>query len=352
MSDNKSIGKFLNQLRNLEGAVNPEYNPFENVIRSGSPSLNWIYGKGMGLPLGFSEILFGPPKSGKSLLTYMKAGDLHKNDPEAVVIKFNTEMREAGQLAPYWGIDPERYIAFDVNEPELIFNRLTNDILPMIQAGLPVKYIIIDSIQGIQGIKEMNSGDINQHLIGDHAQTVQKGLKQILPMLRRHKIALTCTAHVRANVDIGPGGKGPATKMGGAWALKHFAEYFVSVNRAAAQEDKVDIAGQKFEKEDAKDLRGNKEQYGHKIWVKMEESSVGVAGRAGQFTLSYDQGLINTDEEIFKLGAAHGLIDQAGAFFTINREKFQGRAKAAMALRESPKLQAYIMDVIAEQNRG
>jgi len=350
MSKDKGAGKFLAQLRSMEGAVDPVYNPFSHVVRSGSPSLDWIYGKGMGLPLGFSEILFGPPKSGKSLLTYMKAGNLHKNDPEAIVIKFNTEMREAGQLAPYWGIDPERYIAFDVNEPELIFNRLTNDILPMIQAGLPVKYIIIDSIQGIQGIKEMNSGDINQHLIGDHAITIQKGLKQILPMLRRYKIALTCTAHVRANVDLQ--GRGPDTKMGGAWALKHFAEYFVSVNRAGAQEDKLDIAGQKFEKEDKKDLRGNKEQYGHKIWVKMEESSVGVAGRAGQFTLSYDQGLINTDEEIFKLGAAHGLVDQSGAYFTINGEKFQGRAKAALALRDSPQLQASIMDIIAEQNKG
>jgi recombination protein RecA len=351
MSKNNS-SKFLSQLRNMEGAVDKDYNPFDNVIRSGSPSLDWIYGKGMGLPLGFSEILFGPPKSGKSLLTYMKAGNLHQNDPEAIVIKFNTEMREAGQIAPYWGIDPERYIAFDVNEPELIFNRLTQDILPMVQGGLPVKYIIIDSIQGIQGLKEMNSGDVTQHLIGDHAQTVQKGLKQILPMIRRQKIALTCTAHVRANVDIGPGGKGPETKMGGAWALKHFAEYFVSVNRAAAKDDKVDIAGEKFETDDTKDLRGNKEQTGHKIWVKMEESSVGVAGRAGQFTLSYENGLINTDEEIFKLGAAHGLIDQAGAYYTINGEKFQGKAKAAMALREDLKLQNYIMDEIRKRNKG
>jgi len=351
MSKTTGAGKFLNQLRKMEGAVNPEYNPFEHVVRSGSPSLDWIYGKGMGLPLGFSEILFGPPKSGKSLLTYMKAGELHRADPEAIVIKFNTEMREAGQLAPYWGIDPERYIAFDVNEPEMIFNRLTNDILPMIQEGLPVKYIIIDSIQGIQGIKEQNSGDISQHLIGDHAQTVQKGLKQILPMLRRHKIALTCTAHVRANVDIGPGGKGPATKMGGAWALKHFAEYFVSVNRVTGSEQ-LDISGKKFESEDTKDLRGNKEKVGHKIWVKMEESSVGVAGRAGQFTLSYEEGLINTDEEIFRLASAHGLVDQAGAYFTINGESYQGRAKAAAAFKANPSLAEGIIKIIAEKNKG
>ena len=344
--------KFLAQLRKMEGAVDTDHNPFESGIKSGSPSLDWIYGKGMALPFGYSEILFGPPKSGKSLLTYMKAGNLHRNDPEAIVIKFNTEMREAGQLAPYWGIDPERYVAFDVNEPEMIFNRLTNDILPMIQAGLKVKYIIIDSIQGIQGLKEAAAANVAQHLIGDHAQTIQKGLKQILPMLRRHKIALTCTAHVRANVDIGPGGKGPATKMGGAWALKHFAEYFVSVNRATAKDDKTDIAGKEYRSDDTKDLRGNKELFGHKIWVKMEESSVGVSGRAGQFTLSYDEGLINTDEEIFKLGAAHGLIDQAGAFFTINGEKFQGRAKAAAALKDNPDLQAYIMDTITEKNKG
>jgi len=351
MSKASGAGKFLNQLRKMEGAVDPEYNPFEHGIKSGSPSLDWIYGKGMALPFGYSEILFGPPKSGKSLLTYMKAGQLHKDDPEAVVIKFNTEMREAGQLSPYWGIDPERYIAFDVNEPELIFNRLTKDILPMIADGLKVKYIIIDSIQGVQGIKEMNSGDIGQHLIGDHAQTIQKGLKMILPMLRKYKIALTCTAHVRANVDIGPGGKGPATKMGGAWALKHFAEYFVSVNRVTGSEQ-LDISGKKFESEETKDLRGNKEKVGHKIWVKMEESSVGVAGRAGQFTLSYDEGLINTDEEVFRLASSHGLVEQAGAYFIINGNSYQGRAKAAAAFKDDPSLAAAVMDKISEKNKG
>merc|ERR1712146_432720 len=101
---------------------------------------------------------------------------------------------------------------------------------------------IIDSIAGIQGIKALNSGDVNQHLVGDHAQTIQKGLKQILPMIRRHNIALTLTNHVRANINT-TGGHAPETKMSGAWYLKHFAEYFIEVKRAKAADDKKDITG-------------------------------------------------------------------------------------------------------------
>ncbi len=61
----------LNNLRKLAGSVSYDYDPLlsDNCLRSSSPSVNWVFGhKGHGLPLGFSMILFGPPKGGKSIL--------------------------------------------------------------------------------------------------------------------------------------------------------------------------------------------------------------------------------------------------------------------------------------------
>ncbi len=119
---------WLSKLQKLEGACNAEYNTFAYVLRSPSPSLNFIFGKTHGLPLGFSAVLYGPPKGGKSIICNAFIGQLHKDDPNALAIKFNTELRELGQLtkeqADLFGIDRERYMAFDVNAPDLIFDRI------------------------------------------------------------------------------------------------------------------------------------------------------------------------------------------------------------------------------------
>ena len=63
----------MKQLNKMEGAIDSEYNPFapQNVLRSPSPSLNWIFGQGSGLPFGYSAIFYGPPKGGKSLSSYL-----------------------------------------------------------------------------------------------------------------------------------------------------------------------------------------------------------------------------------------------------------------------------------------
>lgn len=336
----------MKQLNKMEGAVDKEYNPFapENVLKSTSPSLNWIFGKGSGIPFGYGCILYGPPKSGKSLVSNLFAGALHAQDPEAMCIKFNTEMREAGQMEDYWGIDQDRYMAYDVNEPELIFDRIKNEILPMVQDGMPLKLIIIDSLQGIQGVKESNRDSVTNHLMGDHAKTIQDGLKAILPTIRRHKIALICCAHIRGNLDAGM--YGPKEKMAGGWAQKHFFEYFVEVKRDGS-------AASKIENDEVKDFRGKKEMAGHKIYVKMAESSVGVAGRSGQFTLNYDQGLVNTGEEIATLAKSLGLVEMPNnRTYIVGDKKYTSKADFNKALEQDLELQKELLDKVYARDAG
>jgi len=340
------MSKWMKQLKNMEGAVDKEYNPFapENVLRTKSPSLNWIYGKGAGLPFGYSTILFGPPKSGKSLLSNLYVGNLHQTDKEAVAIKFNTEMREEGQTADYWGIDQDRYMAFNVNTPELVFDRIAGEITQMVQDGMPLKLLIIDSLQGMQGMREAAADSITNHQIGDHALMVQKGLKRILPLIRKHRIAFICTAHIRANLDAGM--YGPKDKMAGSWAMKHFFEYFIEVKRDGSKEGKADELGNALEDADIKDFRGNKERVGHKIYVRMDDSSVGVAGRSGEFTLSYKDGLINTHEEVFLMAKNLGLVEQPNnRTYIFDGNSYSSKKDFLTALKDSPEMQNKVIDL-------
>jgi hypothetical protein len=301
--------KWMKQLNKMDGAVDREYDPYlpENVIQTISPSINWIFSKSAGLPFMEFMLLWGPPKAGKSVVSDAFVSALHAKDPTAMAMKFDTELREMGHKEEFWGIDESRYPVFNVNEPALIFDRLTKDVFPMVEQGMPLKLIIIDSLQGIQGIKAANADSVTNHQMGDHAMTIQKGLMAIMPFLRRHKISLIATAHIRGNLDAGM--YGPKEKMAGGWHQKHAFEYFVKVTRDNSAGGKADALGNALESE-LKDFKGKNEKTGHKIYVEMTESSRGVAGRSGQITFDYNRGIVNTEEEIFELAKNLNLVER------------------------------------------
>jgi RecA/RadA recombinase len=261
--------KWMKQLQSLDGAVDTSEKL--EMLRSPSPSLNWIFGKNGGMPLGSSTVFYGPQKSGKSLASYLYAGNVHQNDPEAMVVRFDTEMRSMFQARGNWGIDYDRFMSFDTNNPVEVFDQISGPINDMVKSGMPLKLIIIDSMTALAGLREQDADSIAKMQMGDRAAAVTKGLKQILPMIRRNKIALITTAHMRANFDAGL--YGPKEKAALSWAEKHFFEHFVEVKRDGSKEGKQDILGNALEKDDVKDFRGNKEITGHKIYVKMAENS-------------------------------------------------------------------------------
>ena len=346
------MSDWMKQLNKMEGAVDLEYNPFAlgNVVKSPSPYLNWVFGKGSGLPFGYSAIFYGPPKSGKSLAAYLMAAGLHAQDKEGIVIKFNTEMREGAQLGENWGLDPKRYQAYDVNDARMIFDRIKYDFEPLLQQGMPVKVIIIDSLKGIVGIKEGDRESIGDHLIGDHAITVQDGLKSILPIIRKYKIALICTEHIRANQDAGKYGK--KEKMAGGWAEKHFFEYFLEVKRDGSAESYKSATGEAFEKETV-DARGNKERTGHKIYVRMDDSSVGVSNRSGIITFSYEKGLINTEDEIFELVKNMNLVERPNnRTYIVKDLKFSSKEDFVVAIRDNKDLRQSLLESIYSKDKA
>jgi len=348
------MSNWMKKLGKLEGAVSSDYNPYAegNILRSTSPSLNEIFGKGCGLPFGFTAISYGAPKAGKSLIANSFVAGLHRDYPEAIAIKFNTEMREAAQTGAFmkmWGIDSDRYQGLDVNEPQFIFDHITGPLTDMVGEGMPLKLIIIDSMEGIEGVKAANKESILGHTIGDHALTIGEGLKRILPFIRRNKIAVICTSHVRANIGGGP--HGPKTKMAGGYAQKHWFEYYIEVKRAGAAEDKKDLAGNAFEDKGKKDFKRNNELTGHKVWTKMSQSSNGVAGRSGQFTFDYDSGIINQNEEIYKLACNYGIIEKPNNITHIlEGESFKGKVAMAKHLAENPEAAQNLLKKVYEKN--
>lgn len=346
-----SKNKWMKELNKMEGAVDREYDPYlpENTIQTISPSLNWVFSKSAGLSFMEFLLLWGPPKAGKSIVSDSFVSALHAKDSEAMAMKFDTELREMGHKEKFWNIDEDRYPVHNVNEPQFIFDRLTKDIFPMVEQGMPLKLLIIDSLQGIQGVKAANAESVTSHQMGDHAMTIQKGLMAISPFLRRHKIALIATAHVRGNLDAGM--YGPKEKMAGGWHQKHSFEYFLKVTRDNSADGKKDALGNNLEN-DVKDFKDKAERTAHKIYVEMTESSRGVAGRSGQFTFDYNKGIVNTEEEILKLADRMGFVEKPNnKTYIIDGNSFTGKEKILTEIRDNPKMQKLLLDKIYSKTK-
>lgn len=346
----KTTNKWAKMLSDYEDVIDTSVDGFseDNVIKSSSPYINWTFAnKSHGLPKGAGILLSGPPKAGKSFISKSFVAAVQKANPECVTLEINTEMRGRWADGTIQGVDKDRHIVKETNDPEKIFDFIKNDVQGMLQDGMPLGLVIIDSLSGIQGIKRQNADGVGQHLMGDQALTLGIGLDMIIPIFRKYNIPWIATAQVRANLDAGP--HGPKFKTQASNKTLHSLEYFLNVRRATAADDKVDIGGNKFEDDTIKDARGNKELTGHKIYVTMEQSSLGTAGRAGIITIDYDKGIVNQHEELFLMGYNTGVIKREGTSKYVYKDfSVIGKANFAKAIQDNQELADSILkDVMA-----
>lgn len=345
----KSALKALNKLKNLEGAVRERFDPWQpsNLLRSSSPGVNWIFGKTWGFPRGYSMLLWGIAKSGKSLLSYDFAGNFHKTNPAGVVLKFDTEQRDEGQLdeagADRFGIDLERWVVFRGNRPENVWDRIRKEVPAVIQEGLDVGLIIVDSISEIQGRREANNDSVNDMTIGDQALTNQIGLRSILDVQRANKIGLILIGHAQAEMDPWKARKNK-TRPGVAGGVLHHTEFHLNVERNETKTGNQDELEQSFTDDSKKGFDEKGETTGHKVRVWLQSSTFGCNNRVAEFTLDYQKGIINQHEEVFRLGTRWGVIQRPNAMtYQIGEDKFVGKPACLKALAESKELQQKII---------
>ena len=349
---------WLQQLNKYEDVVDRSYDPHKHVVRCASPSINFMFGKGHGLPFGLTAAIGGPPKGGKTVLCKSFTGQLHRDYPDALAVKFNTEFREQAQATPeedqyMWGIDPDRFRSYETNNPIEIFDRIDTDFAALCQEGMPLKLIIIDSITGIQGRRDMNATTVETQQIGDLALTLQTGLKRILPVIRKHKIALILTCHIRAEMDQLEQKRGNKVRMAMPLGVEHVAEYKIFIEPNRNVEGRKNLAGEEFKDASLKDLGDNSEQTGHKIKARMKDSSCGPKGRLGEFTIDYRKGHIDIHEEVFLLGCARGVINRPNnVTYQFGDQDFRGKPAILEALRNSDVMQAAIVDEIRKRDQA
>jgi len=352
------MGKnWMTQLFKLEGAVTSDKDPHDNVIRSHSPSVNLTFGRGHGLPYGLSLALGGAPRSGKTLLSLDMAGWLHQHDKEAIVLRFDTEFRTSAQGTPrdrarIWGIDPDRFLSIETNSPMDIFDSIENSIAAQCQEGMPLRLVIIDSINGIKGRRSMNQDSIETQNIGDEALTLGAGFRRILGVQRKYGFAVILTCQIRAQMDQLEIKRGNKLRLSMPFAVQHYAEYHMSVEKDRNVTGRTDLAGNEFRDEEAGDIEGKGDQTGHKIRARMLDNSCGPKGRLASFTIDYTKGVINQFEEIAVLAINRGILERPNNLtYVFGERKWAGKPSLLDAIKNDQTLQEELMNEIFSQDK-
>ncbi len=65
-----AANNFLSQLRKDAKKINLTSGVEQWFAQTKSPALNYLFGKDFGLKAGYTAMIYGPPKSGKSLLSF------------------------------------------------------------------------------------------------------------------------------------------------------------------------------------------------------------------------------------------------------------------------------------------
>lgn len=341
--------KYADKLRKLEGAILEHTDPWIDPLRTLSPSLNSLYGHTWGAPRGFSTLLWGPPKGGKSLTLKAFVGHLHLTDPEALAIIYDTEYRWKGQLtediAASYGIDLDRIIIYEGNKPEAIWDRTEKDLPKVVQDGGKIGLVAIDSVSAVLGRREAESDTITKQQRGDQAMTTQLGLQRILGTQRTMGFHLFLTAQARSEMDPYKVMRGQTVKPAVAFGCQHHCEFFFYVEKNETKAGRKDELGNDFVDPSKKDSKGKEESTGHRIRVWMNDSSMGPKNRNGEFTIDYKKGLVNTHEEVFQLGLRWGVIEKPNNMkYQYKENSWVGKPATLTALAESPELQKSIIE--------
>lgn len=314
----------------------------ENVIPMPSPSFNWAVGNG-GITEGKGVCLFGPESGGKSLIAQLMCIEIQKKYPDGIVLWFDAEY----SFNKNWFFKlggSKNLIVTQTNDPTKIFDCIWTDVLKMLQDGVPIKAIVIDSIKSICYPKDMKKVSTDQTMGGGGAPYLGSAFKRVLPVIREFDVTTIMVQQVYEEMD-------QYKKMRNPWivpdgrALKHFCDYMLQVEKIETKDGSL-IQG--------KTLTGSDRQIGHDVRIVGKKNRTDAPYRIAQFTLQYDTGIVNKEEELFKLASSLGTVFHpmnvqgtgvSNAYWQFRQyPKINGKPAFIQWMRDNPQVQEEMME--------
>lgn len=252
-------------------------------VSSGSTILDTILANKYvgGFPVGKVIEVFGPPSSGKSLISAHSL--YHTQKMGGVAILIDTEAATNPEFLESLGVDLTKLIWIQIPNVETIFETIESLVTEAVEKIKPPFITVVwDSVAGASDLAEME-GDYEQSGYGmAKAKAMSKGFRKITNFLSKNNVLLLCTNQIRDNLNAAYGA--PPQKSPGGWALEFYSSVRCEVKKVSPIKLKKNIAGKEVE-----------EVIGITIRVKTPKSRIAPPHRECILNVYFSRGIDDKD---------------------------------------------------------
>jgi recombination protein RecA len=279
------------------------------VIPTGSIALDAALGTG-GLPRGRVIEIFGPESSGKTTLMLHAIAEAQRSGGVCAFVDAEHAL-DIG-YARRLGVRLEELL---VSQPDCGEQAL--EIADQLVRTGALDLVVVDSVAALTPRAEIE-GEMGEAHMGLQARLMSQALRKLTAVTAKQNCTVVFINQLRQKIGVTFGN--PETTTGGN-ALKFYASVRLDIRRT----------GQ---------IKTGDEVVGTRTRVKVVKNKLAPPFKEAEFEILYGSG-INRLGELIDLGANSGLIEKAGAWYSLDGERVaQGRERAIAFLNERPEVAA------------
>ena len=288
------------------------------ALSTGSLSLDLALGIG-GVPRGRIVEIYGPEASGKTTLALHVVASAQKNGGDAAYIDVEHALEPA--YARALGVDIDSLL---ISQPDTGEQAL--DIAESLVRSGAIDVLVIDSVAALIPRVELE-GEVGDTVVGALARLMSQAMRRLAGAISKNNCTVIFINQLRQKIGVMYGN--PETTPGGL-ALKYYASVRIDVRRIET-------------------LKNGTEMIGNRTRAKVVKNKVAPPFREAEFDIMYGEG-ISKIGEIVDLGVKLEIIDKAGAWFTVDGQRVQGRDAVKEYLRQNPEVCDKIEQEIRENS--
>lgn len=274
------------------------------ALSTGSLTLDLALGIG-GIPKGRIIEIYGPEASGKTTLALHVVASSQKSGGAAAYIDVEHALEPA--YARALGVDIDELL---ISQPDTGEQAL--DICEALVRSGAVDVVVVDSVAALVPRTELE-GEIGDSSVGVLARLMSQAMRRLAGAISRNNCTVIFINQLRQKIGVVYGS--PEVTSGGL-ALKYYASVRIDVRRIES-------------------LKVNGEIVGNHTRAKVVKNKVAPPFKEAEFDIMYGEG-ISRIGEVVDLAVKLEIIDKAGAWFTVEESRIQGRDGVKQYLIENP----------------
>jgi recombination protein RecA len=308
-----------------------------NVEKQKTPSIGLTMSLKGGLGFGRQVLIWGNKSAGKSSFCLQMIGQAQKDGKTCAWI--DAESSYDPSWAAKLGVDSEKLIY----SPAKSINDMVDVAQQLMEAGVDI--IVVDSISALLPAIyfEKDSSDLKKledtKQIGAEAKDMTHAVKMlnyankntllVLISQQRNQFGSMHASHIPT----------------GGMAVKFFSSTVVKLWASEADANAIKSGIQVGDKI-------IEQKVGRPVnWI-IDYNKTGPMGLSGQYDFYFQGDKVGVDSvgEVLDVAEMMGIVQKGGAWYTVNEERFQGRAKAIEYLRSNPDVVEKLMGEIYDKS--